>query len=150
MHEHHCNSNEEEPDSPKEEPTVPQVQAPVAPPVEVKSQRMKNILASAEVIDSLRIVPRIFLLVYGALVYNLYVWFTSITTVVQETCDAAMLKVLLDHGETLEAAQAIVCRVSDITGGPTTEQTAFVTAIVGLSAAVFGFYTNSGKKSSKD
>ena len=111
-----------------------------------KKTPKEHLLTIAEIIDTFRIIPRLFLVLYGILVYNLYHWFTNIETFVQQKCDAALLRVLLDHGEKLDFAQQLACTVGEVTGGPTTVQGAFVTAIVGLAVGVFGFYTSTGKK----
>lgn len=104
------------------------------------------ILDIAETFDAWRVVPRIGLLAYGFLVYQLYTWFSSIQTFVKTSCDAKVLETLLSAGIPLTEAQEIACTVIDIVGGPTGAQTTFVTTIVGLSAAVFGLYTNTGRK----
>lgn len=106
----------------------------------------KHLLTLAELIDAFRIVPRLFLIMYGILVYNLYTWFISLETIVQEKCDAALIKILIDSGESLEAAKLLACQVNDVVGGPTSPQAAFVTAIIGLASAAFGFYLNTGRK----
>ena len=124
---------------------APKDDEPMEQPTKKLSAKEKW-LTVAEVIDGYRVVPRLFLALYGVLVYNLYTWFTSIETAAQQACDAALIKILLDHGEKLEAAQALACSVSGVTGGPTTEQAAFVTAIIGLATGVFGFYASTGKK----
>lgn len=111
-----------------------------------KQTKKETLLAIADVIDGFLLIPRAFIIMYGYLVYNLYTWYTSIPTHIIEKCDAALIKVLLDHGELLNDAKVLACFVADTTGGPTMEQTAFVTAIVGLSTAVFGFYINAAKK----
>lgn len=108
------------------------------------------LLSIAELIDAFRIVPRFILTMYGILIYQLYLWFTSIETLVQNKCDAALLQILMDHGETLISAQNLACQVVDHVGGPTTAQTAFVTTVVGLSTPLFAFYANTGKKWKKD
>lgn len=104
-----------------------------------------RLLDLAEIIDAFRVIPRAFLAVYGVLVYNLYTWFIGIATSVKTSCDAALIETLLKNGVDLAQAQEVACTVVDIVGGPTTAQAAFVTTIVGLSAAVFGLYANSGR-----
>lgn len=105
----------------------------------------ERFLGYAEMIDAFRVVPRFLLSMYGVLVYTLYTWYTSIETVVQETCDAALVKILIDHGESIAAAQELACSVSSVTGGPTTAQTTFVTTVIGLATPLFAFYANTGR-----
>lgn len=106
----------------------------------------KYSLALAESFDAWRIIPRAILIVYSALVLNLYLWFKSIPTFVQERCDAAMIRTLLDANISLEEARLLACSVVDVVGGPTAAQSAFVTTITGLSAGIFGLYTATGRK----
>ena len=106
----------------------------------------KSAFSFAELIDAFRIVPRLILTMYGLLIYELYVWYTSIETLVQNKCDAALLQILVDHGETMFDAQTLACQVVDHVGGPTVAQTAFVTTVVGLATPLFAFYANTGKK----
>jgi hypothetical protein len=100
----------------------------------------------AEIIDAWRIVPRAFLVVYGLLVIQLYTWFINIPTHVQTKCDAAVMKFLSENGVGLKEAQELSCYVVDTVGGATAAQTAFVTTIIGLSSAIFGFYASTGRK----
>ena len=109
-------------------------------------QFRKYSLALAESFDAWRIIPRAILIVYSALVLNLYLWFRSIPTFVQERCDAAMLKLLLDQGINLDQAKLMACTIVDVVGGPTAAQSAFVTTITGLSAGIFGLYTATGRR----
>lgn len=106
----------------------------------------KYSLALAESFDAWRIIPRAILIVYSALVLNLYLWFKSIPTFVQERCDAAMLKMLLESKIGLEEAKVLACSIVDVVGGPTAAQSAFVTTITGLSAGIFGLYTATGRR----
>ncbi len=106
----------------------------------------KYSLALAESFDAWRIVPRAILVVYSALVLNLYLWFKSIPTFVQERCDASMLKILIDANVSLDQAKALACSIVDVVGGPTAAQSAFVTTITGLSAGIFGLYTATGRR----
>lgn len=106
----------------------------------------KYSLALAESFDAWRVIPRIILVVYSALVLNLYLWFKSIPTFVQERCDASMLKILIDANVSLDQAKALACSIVDVVGGPTAAQSAFVTTITGLSAGIFGLYTATGRR----
>lgn len=103
-------------------------------------------LTAAESFDSWRIIPRIILIAYAALVLNMYVWYKSIPTYVQEKCDAAVVQIFIQNKSTIEDAQKAACSVQGLVGGPTPAQTALVTTIIGLSSLVFGFYTGTGRK----
>jgi hypothetical protein len=103
-------------------------------------------LIIAESIDAWRIIPRAILVLYGTLVFNLYIWFRSIPTYVQEQCDAGVLKTLMDSNIPLEEAKLIACNILDVVGGPTTAQSMFVTTIIGLSTGIFGLYVATGRK----
>ena len=103
-------------------------------------------LIIAESVDAWRIIPRIILILYGTLVFNLYLWYRSIPTYVQEQCDSGVLRVLMDSNMNVEEARAIACSVFDIVGGPTAAQSAFVTTIIGLSTGIFGLYVATGRK----
>lgn len=106
----------------------------------------KYSLSLAESFDAWRIMPRMIVMLYSALVLNLYLWFKSIPTFMQEKCDSEILKMLLDSGISLEDAKLTACTIIDVVGGPTAAQSAFVTTIIGLSAGIFGLYTTTGRK----
>lgn len=106
----------------------------------------KKFINVAEIVDAWRIVPRIILLAYAYLVIKLYSWFITIPTYVEQKCDAALMKFLTDNNISLREAQELACTISDVVGGPTTAQSAFVTTIIGLSTAVFGLYASTGRK----
>lgn len=108
---------------------------------------LRNVsLVLAESLDAWRVIPRIMLVGYSWLVLNLYVWYKSIPTYVQEKCDAAVVSILIEKGFPIEQIQAVACTVADVVGGPTAAQSAFVTTIIGLSAGIFGLYTATGRK----
>lgn len=101
----------------------------------------------AEIFDAWRVIPRAILVLYSTLVFNLYIWYKSIPTYVQEQCDAGVLQVLMNEsGMTIENAKAIACSVVDVVGGPTAAQSTFVTTIIGLSTGIFGLYVATGRK----
>lgn len=104
------------------------------------------ILDFAKAFDSLRIIPRILLFMYGLLVYNMYNWYKSIPLVEETSCDNSILQTLIDAGMDPAQATEMACTVVSVVGGPTTAQTSFVTIIVGLATAVIGLYLNSGPK----
>lgn len=106
----------------------------------------KTSLILAEAVDAWRVIPRLILIGYSWLVFQLYLWYKNIPTYVQERCDAAVLKIFLDSKMTLVEAQQLACTVVDVVGGPTAAQSAFVTTIIGLSTGIFGLYTATGRR----
>jgi len=133
---------------PTQSPTVARAPAncPMAVQAEPPSKLRLRLLAIAEMIDAFRIIPRLILTIYGVLMYNLYHWLTDMTTIAQKQCDAAVLQLLLDHGEKLLQAESVACTIVDMVGGPTMSQAAFVTTIIGLATPLFAFYVSTGKK----
>lgn len=113
----------------------------------MNSEKVRNYsLMLAEAFDAWRVVPRIIIVGYSWLVINLYMWYRSIPTYLQERCDHNVLQVLLNNQLPLDQARAVACTVVDVVGGPTAAQSAFVTTIIGLSAGIFGLYTTTGRK----
>lgn len=106
----------------------------------------QNILMLAEAFDAWRVIPRLMLLAYGYLVFNLYIWYKNIPTYVQEKCDASVITALLASGMSRPEVKAFACTVVDVVGGPTTAQSTFVTTIIGLSTGIFGLYTTTGRR----
>lgn len=100
----------------------------------------------AEAFDIWRIVPRMIVMMYGFLVWSMYTWYKSIPTYVQTKCDTALIEILMSKGLTIDRVREMACYVVGTTGGPTGEQTTFVTIIISLSSAIFALYTNSGRK----
>lgn len=107
-------------------------------------------LTLAESFDAWRVVPRTMLIAYGYLVWSLYVWYKSIPIYVQTKCDGAVLQILLDQKVKLAQAQELACNIVGTVGGPTSEQTMFVTTIIGLSTGIFALYTTTGRKWQKE
>jgi len=104
------------------------------------------ILDFAKAFDSLRVIPRIVLFMYGVLVYNMYAWYKSIPMVEESACDNNILQTLIEAGMDPVLATEMSCTVVAIIGGPTGFQTSFVSIIVGLATVVIGLYLNSGPK----
>lgn len=107
-------------------------------------------LALAESFDAWRVVPRTMLLSYGYLVFQLYLWYKNIPIYMQTKCDGAVLQILLDKGLKFEQAKELACNVIGTVGGPSSEQTMFVTTIIGLSTGIFALYTTTGRKWGKE
>lgn len=108
------------------------------------------VLNVAEAFDAWRIVPRAMLVSYGYLVWSMYVWYRSIPLHPQIKCDSAVLEVVLSHGVKLAQAAEIACGYVGTVGGPTSEQTMFITTITGLSTGIFALYTTTGRKWQKE
>lgn len=87
--------------------------------------------AVAETVDAWRIVPRVLVVAYGALTWKTWVWYTG-------------LEVVITKSNCQLLGTQVIC---DITGlvGPSTQQAALVTAVVGAAAVVIGLYSSSGK-----
>lgn len=109
------------------------------------SEIKRSILAYAEIIDAIRLVPRLLLGLYAWLVYWIVDWYVQFDTQIVTKCDSATLNVLLREKVPLEQAEAISCSVTEVVGHPS-GYTMLVSAIVGAAAVVFGLYTNSGRK----
>jgi hypothetical protein len=91
-------------------------------------------LAMAEAIDAWRIIPRTLVALYGYMLYKVVYWYM--------TLESHIPKELLDRVSELTPEQINSLMIQK----PTTQHTALVTAVVGISAAIFSLYSNSGKK----
>jgi hypothetical protein len=105
-----------------------------------------NMLYLAEIIDSWRVIPRAMAAAYGYMIFKLFTWYTNMPTYEERQCDDKILQTLISSGVEIRNAIDMACTVIGTVGGPTSEQTAFVTVIIGLSTAIFGFYVNSGNR----
>lgn len=105
----------------------------------------------AEAFDAWRVVPRMFLALYGAMLWWLVKWFTTTRTIERITCDKDLIIALADKTLTIEQIQSLACTVTDVihVTAPDTAHTVFATTVAGLSTAVFAFYSNTGKDWSK-
>lgn len=88
-------------------------------------------LAIAETVDAHRLIPRSLLIGYSILTYHVIIWYMNIEPVILK----ANCKII--EGQTL----------CDVTGmiGPSTQQAALVTTVVGAAAAIIGLYQKSGR-----
>lgn len=94
-------------------------------------------------LDALRIIPRLVLFLYllaNSLMLNWYLEFPIVPII---TCDDRVIATVLENKGSIEQAERIGCRQTDVIGRPT-GYTALVSTLVGSSAVVFGFYCNSG------
>lgn len=103
-------------------------------------------LVVAEFIDSFSIIPRLIVASYGVMVVHAFLWFKSIATYPVYKCDAAVLRIFIDAKIDVHQAQSIACQITEIAGGPTTAQTALVTAVFGLAPIMFGLYVQTGPR----
>lgn len=103
-------------------------------------------LVIAESIDRWRVIPRIMLMAYGAMIVHVFLWYKSIPTFPLFKCDPATLKIFIDSGMAVDQAKSIACTIADTTGGPTVSQTTFVGTVFGLAPIIFGLYTSTGPK----
>jgi hypothetical protein len=90
-------------------------------------------LAAAEAVDAWRIVPRLMVAGYAYMLAYMIYWYMQLKPYVLEECVKAL-------GPDV-AASITHCIIQE----PSTQHTALITAVVGISAGVFGFYANSGR-----
>lgn len=84
-------------------------------------------LSIAELLDSWRIIPRLLAGAYCYLLYKLFMWYTSLAPYIMDGCTQELIE-------------------KCIVDAPTTQHTALITAAVGISGAIFGLYTGTGRK----
>lgn len=84
-------------------------------------------LALAESLDAWRIVPRVLVALYCYMLYKVVDWYMGLHPYMMDKC---------------VSQNVLDCIVQ----APTTQHAALVTAVVGISAAVFGLYSSTGKK----
>lgn len=85
-------------------------------------------MAIAEWVDAWRMIPRLLVAGYAYMMWAVVKWYMDLEPSLIEGCDIAVL-----------AEKCII-------NAPSTQHAALVTAIVGVAAAVFGLYTNSGRQ----
>ncbi len=88
----------------------------------------KGHMAVAEAVDAWRIVPRLIVAGYAAMMWVVVKWYMDLKPSIIEGCDIELIK---------EAC---------ISSAPSTQHAAVLTAVVGVAAAVFAFYANSGRQ----
>lgn len=88
----------------------------------------KRHLAVAEMIDSWRIIPRIIVAGYSYFLVKMIMWYMDLKPYMLEGCDVEKL--------------GTACLIQ----APTTQHAALITAVIGVAAAIFGLYANSGRK----
>lgn len=88
----------------------------------------KGHMALAELVDAWRLVPRALVAGYALFMWKIATWYMALTPTIIDGCD---VKVLGEH-----------C----ISHMPTTQHAVLITAVVGVSAAVLGLYSSSGRK----
>ena len=88
----------------------------------------KGHLAVAEWVDAWRMIPRLLVGAYAWMLWQVIDWYMNLKPEIIEGCNVELLKE--------------VCVVQ----APSTQHAALVTAVVGVAAAVFGLYANSGRQ----
>lgn len=134
-----------------------QVPKPAQPPATTPAngfsfERMVNKfrflhLALAEAIDVWRVVPRMFIALYGSMLWWLVKWFTHSTTIEKVTCDKDLIIQLLAQKVDYAWIQRMACQVTDVivVAPPTAVHATFASVVAGLSTAVFALYSSAGK-----
>jgi len=84
-------------------------------------------MAVAELVDAWRIIPRLLVGGYAYLVWMVVKWYTELETYMVAGCVS----------ETVTD-----CMVN----APSTQHAALVTTVIGMAAAIFALYTNSGRQ----
>lgn len=84
-------------------------------------------MAVAELVDAWRVIPRLLVAAYSYLIFMIVKWYMDLGPTIIEGCVSDTITDCIHQA-------------------PTTQQAALVTTIVGISAAVFGLYTNTGRK----
>lgn len=104
-------------------------------------------LAIAEAIDVWRVVPRMFIALYGAMLWWLVEWFTTSTTIEKVTCDRELILKLLEQHVDVVWINRLACTVTDVivVAPPTAVHATFASVVAGLSTAVFALYSTAGK-----
>jgi len=84
-------------------------------------------LAIAEWVDAWRIFPRIIVCMYMVLVYKVALWYMALDDHIIKGC---------------VSPDVVDC----IAQAPSNQHAALITTVIGFSAAIFGFYANSGNQ----
>ena len=104
----------------------------------------------AELLDAYRVFPRLVLFFYLVAIGIITDWYLDFKIEYTTSCDNKVLELVLDKENDLEKARDVAGSITGVVGRPG-GYTALVSAFIGVGAAVFGFYVNSGRKwSSKD
>lgn len=134
-------------------PVTPPTPTPPQKPADKFSfERMVNKfrflhLSLAEAIDVWRVVPRMFIALYGSMLWWLVKWFTHSTTIEKVTCDKDLIIQLLTQKVDYAWIQRMACQVTDVivVAPPTAVHATFASVVAGLSTAVFALYSSAGK-----
>lgn len=99
-----------------------------------------------EILDQLRIIPRVIIIGYICSVGLALDWYFDFDVRYVQQCDAGVMQVVLKEapGE-IELAKSIACTDKDVIAQPN-GYTALMATLVGAGAGIFGFYVNSGKR----
>lgn len=88
----------------------------------------KGHMAVAEWVDAWRLIPRLLVIGYGWMLWKVVKWYMNLHPSIINGCNVELLKE--------------VC----VEQAPNTQHAVVLTAVIGVAAAVFGLYTNSGRK----
>lgn len=83
-------------------------------------------LAMAEAIDAWRVIPRAMVAGYAYLVYKVIDWYMDLHPYFIDGCAKEITRCFVD--------------------APSTQHSVLVSAVIGLGAAIIGFYVNTGRK----
>lgn len=114
---------------PKREPPEPETPAQVV----INKYRLMH-LAIAEAVDAWRIIPRILITAYVYLLSYIIWWYINLKPYLMKDCIEALG---VDVASKID--QCIVQQ-------PSTQHAVLVSAIVGIAAAIFGFYASTGRR----
>jgi hypothetical protein len=98
-------------------------------------------LVIAEFINYWSIIPCLMIIAYGIMLVHAFIWYTHIPTYPMYKCDSTALQIFINAKMDIVQAKNIACQVADTVGGPTNQQTTFISILVSLAAAIFGLYT---------
>ena len=99
----------------------------------------------AELIDAYRVFPRIVLMLFVLAVGTSLDWYLSYEIQFTRACDVKVLTLLLDKDIELDIAKGIACPITEVIERPS-GYTFLLSTLIGSSAAIFGFYLNSGRR----
>lgn len=97
-----------------------------------------------DIIDSYRVFPRIFLVLFTIATGISIDWYLSFPLEYKVECNQELLLGLTTQGHELKAAEEISCRTTEVLGRPA-GYTFLISTLIGACGVVFSFYVNSGQ-----
>lgn len=94
-----------------------------------------KLLVVAEMMDAFRVIPRLLVAGYCGVLYKTVTWYMALKPYFPEE-----VKHIVENSEVV-SSEVMTLMVQ----APTTQHAALVTAVIGISAAIFGLYTSSGR-----